>query len=115
MAEEESETVSRLREGVLSRHRIRSKPTRAFESDATAVDVRAKVNQIASDLIRPIVQRGLLKTNDGWIWRHDEKLQSQSLYRMSFEHAQSISRQITCPQIVVLGEPRFPPLAENTG
>ena len=113
LAEEESETVSRLREGVLSRQRIRSKPTRAFESDATAVDVRAKVNQIASDLIRPIVQRGLLKTNDGWIWRHDEKLQSQSLYRMSFEHAQSISRQITCPQIVVLGEQGFPHLQKT--
>ncbi|MCG9679659.1 alpha/beta hydrolase [Vibrio sp. Isolate24] len=114
LAEEESKTVSRLREGVLSRQRIRNKPTRAFDSDTTAIDVRAKINQISPELISPVVKRALARTDDGWVWRHDEKLQSQSLYRMSFEHAQSVCQQIVCPQIIVLGEQGFPHLQKPT-
>ncbi|UUM31410.1 alpha/beta fold hydrolase [Vibrio japonicus] len=110
LAEEGSETVSRLREGVLSRQRIRRKPTRAFASIQDAVERRAKVNHILPELIAPIVTRGLIERESQWFWRHDVKLQSQSLYRMSLEHAQSIRQHITCPQVVVLGDQGFPHL-----
>ena len=107
LAEKAQETVSRLREGVLSRQRIRRKPTRVMLSEQEAIERRAKVNQIDSELIAPIILRGLEAHQSGWIWRHDVKLQSQSLYRMSFEHAESFRQQVTCPQLVILGNEGF--------
>ena len=113
LSEDSSQTVSRLREGVLSRQRIRNRPSRAFLSQDDAIEVRSKINQIPAELIKPIVLRGLKKTTEGWQWHHDEKLQSQSLYRMSHRHAQSIRQQITCPHLVVLGENGFPYLKQK--
>ncbi|MDC5821238.1 alpha/beta hydrolase [Vibrio europaeus] len=107
LAEKAQEAVSRLREGVLSRQRIRRKPTRVMLSEQEAIERRAKVNQIESELIAPIILRGLEAHQSGWIWRHDVKLQSQSLYRMSFEHAESFRLQVTCPQLVILGNEGF--------
>ncbi|WP_414931316.1 alpha/beta fold hydrolase [Vibrio europaeus] len=107
LAEKAQDTVSRLREGVLSRQRIRRKPTRVMLSEQEAIERRAKVNQIDSELIAPIILRGLEAHQSGWIWRHDVKLQSQSLYRMSFEHAESFRLQVTCPQLVILGNEGF--------
>lgn len=107
LAEKPQETVSRLREGVLSRQRIRRKPTRAMQSAQEAIERRAKVNQIEASLIAPVVERGLNKTDSGYVWRHDVKLQSQSLYRMSLEHAEQFRQHITCPQQVILGEEGF--------
>ncbi|EGU51236.1 starvation lipoprotein Slp-like protein [Vibrio tubiashii ATCC 19109] len=107
LAEKAQDTVSRLREGVLSRQRIRRKPTRVMLSEQEAIERRAKVNQIQSELIAPIILRGLEAHQSGWIWRHDVKLQSQSLYRMSFEHAESFRLQVTCPQLVILGNEGF--------
>ncbi|MDC5706902.1 alpha/beta hydrolase [Vibrio europaeus] len=107
LAEKAQDTVSRLREGVLSRQRIRRKPTRVMLSEQEAIERRAKVNQIDSELIAPIILRGLEAHQSGWIWRHDVKLQSQSLYRMSFEHAESFRLQVTCPQLVILGDEGF--------
>ncbi|WP_341659931.1 alpha/beta hydrolase [Vibrio sp.] len=112
LSEDSENTVSRLREGVLNRQKIRSRPNRAFLSQDDAVDVRAKINQIPSALISPIVQRGLKKVSDGWLWRHDEKLQGQSLYRMSHQHAQSVRKGIVCPHLVVLGQNGFPYLRQ---
>ncbi|WP_284193628.1 alpha/beta fold hydrolase, partial [Vibrio zhanjiangensis] len=108
LSEDSNQAVSRLRDGVLSRQKIRSRSSRAFSSLDDAVEVRSEINLIASELIRPIVLRGLKRTSDGWYWRHDEKLQSQSLYRMSHEHAQSVRQSISCPHLVVLGEHGFP-------
>ncbi|WP_076585251.1 alpha/beta fold hydrolase [Vibrio ostreicida] len=116
IAEAQNLSVSRLRDGVLSRQAIRRKPKRAFARVADAVELRAKINHIAPELIYPIVERGLVDTGFGWQWRHDVKLQSQSLYRMSFEQAQSIVEHIVCPQLVVLGKHGFPQLqsVDNT-
>ncbi|MEF1289427.1 alpha/beta hydrolase [Vibrio sp. M260118] len=107
LAEKAHNTVSRLREGVLARQRIRRKPTRVMRSEHEAIQRRAKVNQIDAELIAPIVLRGLENHQSGWVWRHDVKLQSQSLYRMSFEHAETFRQQVTCPQLVILGEDGF--------
>ncbi|RTZ16444.1 alpha/beta hydrolase [Vibrio aquaticus] len=107
LAESPKNTVSRLREGVLSRQRIRRKPTRAMQSVQEAVDRRAKVNQIEASLIAPIVHRGLKESDLGYEWKHDVNLQSQSLYRMSQQHADVFRLHIRCPQLIILGEQGF--------
>lgn len=107
LAESPQNTVSRLREGVLSRQRIRRKPTRAMQSVQEAIDRRAKVNQIDASLIAPIIHRGVTETDTGYEWKHDVNLQSQSLYRMSQQHADVFRQHIRCPQLIILGEQGF--------
>lgn len=107
MAESEQNSLTRLREGVISRQRIRKKPQRAIASIQDAIERRSKVNEIEPTLIAPIVERGLVKHESQWYWRHDVKLQSSSLYRMSLEHARLIRQHIVCPQLVVLGHDGF--------
>lgn len=107
LAEPSQDTVTRLREGVLSRQRVRRKPMRAMQSQQEAIERRAKVNQLDAALIAPIVQRGLIEVGHGWQWRYDVKLQSQSLYRMSLEHAAEFRQQVTVSQLVILGEQGF--------
>lgn len=107
LAESSQNAVSRLREGVLSRQRIRRKPMRAMQSVQEAIERRAKVNELDAELIAPVVKRGLIEIENGWQWRHDVKLQSQSLYRMSLEQAAVYRQQLTLPQWVILGEQGF--------
>lgn len=107
LAEPAQESVSRLREGVLSRQRVRRKPIRAMQSVQEAIERRAKVNQLEGRLIAPLVKRGLIETDNGWQWRHDVKLQSQSLYRMSLEQAAIYRQTLTVPQLIILGDQGF--------
>ncbi|MBF4247984.1 alpha/beta hydrolase, partial [Vibrio anguillarum] len=50
-----------------------------------------------------------------WYWRHDPQLNSDSLYRMSYEHAQHIMAHIQCPQRVILGTQGFSELRAARG
>lgn len=115
LAESPLESVARLRNGVLSRQRIRRKPRRRLPNLEYAVARRAEVNQLEAALIQPIVVRGVELCNDEWYWRHDQKLNSDSLYRMSYEHAQHIMAHIQCPQRVILGTHGFSELRTAQG
>lgn len=107
LAETPECAVTRLRQGVLSRQRIRRKPVRLMSSADEAIARRASVNSLTEAQITPLVLRGVKQTEQGWAWRHDTALQSDSLYRMSHQHAQAIRDAIVCPQIIVLGEQGF--------
>ncbi|WP_070967504.1 alpha/beta fold hydrolase [Vibrio sonorensis] len=105
LAESEDKTVERLLNGIKSRQRIRKKPSRYFSSIEGAIQKRARTNLVSCDAIRPIVQRGTKQIDNGqWCWRHDRKLLADSLYRMSFAHAEALVERVTCPQLVILGK-----------
>ncbi|WP_299690308.1 alpha/beta hydrolase [uncultured Vibrio sp.] len=61
ISEAPQETVSRLRNGVLSRLRQRRKPSRPLASLEDAIKLRAHANQINAELIAPIVERGIVE------------------------------------------------------
>ncbi|WJG22499.1 alpha/beta fold hydrolase [Vibrio furnissii] len=107
LAESPALSVQRLRHGVMSRQRIRRKPERGYASLEQALDRRVAANQIAAELLAPIVERGIALVGDQWRWRHDSKLKSDSLYRMSWEHAQAVLAEIRCPQRIILGDQGF--------
>ncbi|WP_435247510.1 alpha/beta fold hydrolase [Vibrio sp. nBUS_14] len=138
LSEAPHETVSRLRDGVLSRLRQRRKPSRPLASLEDAIKLRAHANQIKAELIAPIVERGIVKlstvdravaaqvalsqaTDDQgiaefdnfWRWRCDPNLKCDSLYRMSQAHAEAIMAAIECPQLIVLGNDGFRHLQHN--
>ncbi|NOJ09651.1 alpha/beta hydrolase [Vibrio splendidus] len=143
LSEAPHETVSRLRDGVLSRLRQRRKPSRPLASLEDAIKLRAHANQIKAELIAPIVERGIVelstvdraafdqttvdqvafgqatddqdiaKFDNSWQWRCDPNLKCDSLYRMSQAHAEAIMAAIECPQLIVLGNDGFRHLQHN--
>ena len=113
LAESPENSVMRLRAGIKSRQRIRNKPLRTFPTLDDAVALRARVNQLRVEQIKPVVCRGLFEHENGWAWRHDVKLQSDSLYRMANEHAAQFRQQIVCPQLIILGTSGFEHLQQD--
>ncbi|WP_047046785.1 alpha/beta fold hydrolase [Vibrio mexicanus] len=107
LSEQEESSVSRLRQGVQSRDRVRKKPRRLLSSVEEAVARRAKVNEIAGELIAPVVKRGIVAAEGRYAWKHDSKLQTDSLYRMSPSHAAQVMKEIQCPMLTILGEQGF--------
>ncbi len=105
--------VERLRNGVISRQRIRNKPERSYASIEQAIEQRSRINQLTAEEITPIVERGITKADGKWVWRHDRKLKSDSLYRMSPEHTVEIMASIQCPHRVILGEQGYANLLKN--
>ncbi|MGC9458686.1 alpha/beta fold hydrolase [Vibrio genomosp. F10] len=104
LAESADKSVERLRQGVLSRQRLRRKPKRTTSNLEEMTMRRATLNGLDSRLIRPVVERGMICHQGVWHWRHDSRLQSDSLYRMSLEHAAAVIQKIHCPQLVILGD-----------
>ncbi|UPR58334.1 alpha/beta hydrolase [Vibrio sp. ED004] len=113
LSEAPHETVSRLRDGVLSRLRQRRKPSRPLASLEDAIKLRAHANQINAELIAPIVERGIVEFENSWQWRCDPNLKCDSLYRMSQAHAEAIMAAIKCPQLIILGNDGFRHLQHN--
>lgn len=103
LAEEPHNCVTRLRTGIKSRQRIRNKPLRTFSTLDDAIALRVRVNHLLAEQIKPVVSRGMCERENGWAWRHDVKLQSDSLYRMASVHAAQFRQQIVCPQLIILG------------
>ncbi|MCG6261752.1 alpha/beta hydrolase [Vibrio vulnificus] len=107
LAEAPQKAVERLRQGVLSRNRLRVKPSRNLNSLEEALTLRSTANQLSADLLRPIVERGVVQQHGVWQWRHDAKLKCDSLYRLSQKHAETILDQISCFHLIILGENGF--------
>ncbi|HAS8504151.1 alpha/beta fold hydrolase [Vibrio vulnificus] len=107
LAEAPQKAVERLRQGILSRNRLRVKPSRNLNSLEEALTLRSTANQLSADLLRPIVERGVVQQHGVWQWRHDAKLKCDSLYRLSQKHAETILDQISCFHLIILGENGF--------
>ncbi len=114
LSESPQNSVSRLRQGVLSRQRQRRKPSRPLTSFEDALALRVKANQLPAELLSPIVKRATNYDGKQWQWRHDAKLKCDSLYRMSRPHAEAILAAITCPNLVILGDQGYERLREES-
>ncbi|ASK54931.1 alpha/beta hydrolase [Vibrio tarriae] len=113
LAEPANQSVTRLRQGIRSRHALRKAKPRGYASFEHALRHRALANQLPAELLRPLVERGTYQHNEQWFWRHDLKLKADSLYRMSPEQAAQICEQVCCPQQVILGTQGFASLQQR--
>ncbi len=107
LSESTTNTVDRLCQGIISRQRLRRKPQRYFASYEEMVLRRAEKNSLSLEQMSPLVRRAVIHDEKGWRWRHDVALQSDSLYRMSEQHAQQINQAIQCPKLTILGDKGF--------
>ncbi|HGH6025008.1 TPA: alpha/beta fold hydrolase [Vibrio mimicus] len=113
LSEPATHSVTRLRQGVRSRHALRNTKPRGYSSFEHALRHRALANQLPGELLRPLVERGTQMRDGQCFWRHDPKLKADSLYRMSPEQTAQIREQVCCPQQVILGTQGFASLQQR--
>ncbi|CZF77601.1 alpha/beta fold hydrolase [Grimontia marina] len=115
MSEREDKVVERLKHGVESRANM--KLPRDLPSLDAALKLRRGINKVSIEDLTPLVTRGIEQVGDIWRWRHDAKLKTESIYRMSTHHAEHLVRGIECPVMAIIGEDGYPelrsPMAEK--
>ncbi|PMN88833.1 alpha/beta fold hydrolase [Enterovibrio norvegicus] len=108
MSERDDKVVDRLRSGVLSRETL--KQPRDLPSFEAALKLRRGINKVPMDDLLPLVRRGIEQRGEVWQWRHDAKLKTDSVYRMSTHHAEHLIRGIRCPVLAIIGDDGYPEL-----
>lgn len=80
-----------------------AKPSRPWPDIESAVKIRQRLGRfdIGCDAATLIARRGMIKTDDGYLWRHDERLQGAGTHYYSEEQAQTILRNIKAPTLLI--------------
>jgi len=98
--------VEALREAlrVWDRHTLEHK---RFYSDVDqAIKARQEATPMAAEIIRPLVERSLQKTDKGYHWRSDKRLRLRSFFRMSEAQIQEYLAATQVPTQLIIGRPK---------
>jgi pimeloyl-ACP methyl ester carboxylesterase len=92
-----------LRQGVMSRHLVKTKSKRDFKQLDTAIKARMQAGDVSYDAAKLLVERSVEKTANGFRWRSDQRLTTQSVYRLTPEQAKALVLAIESPFQVIYG------------
>lgn len=79
---------------------------RYYPSIDHAIRARQKATPMPADILRPMIQRGLDKTVNGFHWRTDKRLRLGSLVRLDEQQIQEFLTDIEVPTQLILAEPK---------
>jgi pimeloyl-ACP methyl ester carboxylesterase len=100
-------TLQRFRDALVTATN-KSRGLRLFRDIDQAISARAVVSGLRADLARPIVERGLQQTAEGWHWRSDPRLTRSSAMRMAETQICSLLHGIDVPTALLLAQPATP-------
>ena len=102
---EKGSAAKNLRES-LKQWRLHTTKHRHFYSTIEeALKVRQKVTPMAAEILRPMVKRGIKKTNKGFRFRTDKRLRMGSLIRFTEEVVEDILTSKKPPTQLIIAEP----------
>jgi pimeloyl-ACP methyl ester carboxylesterase len=104
LGDDGSQTLQRFRDAFAQRDGG-ARPLRTFRSIEQAVVARSMASRLPPELARPIVERGLLDTGDGWRWRSDPRLTRPSAIRLAEAQVHALLRGIDAPTSLLLAQP----------
>jgi len=98
--------VEALREAlrVWDRHTLEHK--RFYPDVDQAIKARQEATPMATEIIRPLVERSLQKTDKGYHWRSDKRLRLRSFFRMSEAQIQEYLAATQVPTQLIIGRPK---------
>ena len=98
--------VEALREAlrVWDRHTLEHK--RFYPDVDQAIKARQEATPMAAEIIRPLVERSLQKTDKGYHWRSDKRLRLRSFFRMSEAQIQEYLAATQVPTQLIIGRPK---------
>lgn len=109
--EEADQTTKQLRKGILSRlkstkfNRKKGISKKKFHLNIeSAVKARINVSDLQYEHAKLIVERGLIKIDEGYYWCSDEKLRNISPYRLTLSQAEQLIKDIKCPVQLIYGD-----------
>ena len=109
MVTPENQIASQLRDGVLSRDKIR--PSRQFTSIGDAVTARKKATpELSESALTILVERNLAKCESHYEWRTDPQLKLTSDLRLSETQVEHLMRAVKCPVLSIRAERGLLPL-----
>lgn len=107
---DEAAAAARLRRALSARREPRPR-RRLFPCIKDACLQRAELNGLSEEAIAPLVERGLIEVENGWIWAADPRLQLPSAMPMSEAQVQQLLRALSMPVLVLAADqpdPRLP-------
>jgi pimeloyl-ACP methyl ester carboxylesterase len=98
--------VKSLREALKlwDKHTLEHK--RFYKTIDLAIKARQEATPMDAEIIRPMVERGLGKTPQGFHWRTDKRLRLRSFFRMAEQQIQEYLSATSVPTQLIIGKPR---------
>jgi pimeloyl-ACP methyl ester carboxylesterase len=102
------QTTQQLRDGMLSRFKSNTKKLnnnqkKLHPNPESAIKARVAVSDLKYEQAKLLVERGLLKEDQGYIWRSDTRLRNTSPYRLTLKQAKQFISDIKCPVQLIYG------------
>jgi len=95
------QTQSAFCKALDQRRVLKNKRKPIYNSFDQALAARAAVSEVRPELIKPLVERALNCTDDGYTWRADSRLRVPSTLRMSEDQLRSLLPSITAPTLLI--------------
>ena len=111
LGDDGTQTLARFRKA-LAAPAASDKSLRRFRDIDQAVSARAIASGLRAELARPIVERGLRQTDDGWHWRSDPRLTRPTAIRLAETQIHALLAGITAPTSLLLARPSTPYLPD---
>ncbi|MGX5174312.1 alpha/beta fold hydrolase [Aliikangiella sp. IMCC44653] len=93
--------VALLQAAIKQRNDLHEKSKPIYPDFNQALNARAIASKIQSKLIKPIVERGLAKVDNGYTWRADARLRITSATRLSEAQLLTVLSEIQCEVLLV--------------
>ncbi len=104
-AYEKGSAAKNLRESLKQWQQHTTKHRHFYSTVEEALKVRQKATPMDSDILRPMVKRGIKKTKKGFRFRTDKRLRMGSLIRFTEEVVQDILTSKKPPTQLIIAEP----------
>jgi len=111
LGDDGTQTLERFRKAIAAPP-ADSRSLRLFRDIDQAARARAAASGLHADLARPIVERGLRETPDGWQWRSDPRLARPTAIRLAETQIRSLLAGIAAPASLLLARPATPYLPD---
>ena len=97
-----SEMPDRVVRRMIATEKLSKKTAPVYSSIEDAIATRKMAGSfINEDVIRPMVERNLKKTDEGYQWTYDPRLKLPSSVRLSDEQVKAFLTKITCPVLII--------------
>lgn len=104
LVSEPEKSPENLRKAIIQFHTLNQKEPIAHLTRASAESVRKMAGDISMAAVKIIADRGIEKTENGYIWRSDIQLKSKSPIQYTENHVSQFLKQIVAETLVIQGQ-----------
>ncbi|WP_416308102.1 alpha/beta fold hydrolase [Neptunicella sp. SCSIO 80796] len=113
LSKEVESSPQQLRDSIVSRLEVDSKPARHPATLRQAVQARKVAGDVSTEAARLLVSRNLDDSSGELRWRTDRRLRTISSMRVTEDQAKAFMHAIKAPMLVILGQNGFEKLKVN--